>query len=556
VPALRLGKWIGVLAVVFGAMGQLNAQLYWRTDNSSATWTGSNWSNPASSTGGTAWSSGSNAIFSDNSTVTFATTTVGDVTVAAGKTVTVTAAGTLSNPAGSLVATYDIGDNATLTWSGQNVSSNSGAGFIKNGNGTWNRGSGGGGNYTGGFTLNAGTVSVTGQRGFGTAALTVNGGTINSSGSSTFSVNSIAIGGNFTFTGSGNDIYTADVSLGGATRTITNSSTGNRTFSGIISGSSGVGLIFNGTGNTTLSGANTYTGTTTINGGTLSLNSTNALQNSTLDTGASGSQAVNFIVAGTNTYNLGGLAGSDNLSLGANTISVGSNNQTTTYSGVISSSTGGLAKTGSGSLILTGANTYAGGTTVSEGTLRVNGTHASAITVSSGATLGGNGTVSGLVTLNSGANLTPGNSVGNLNLNGGLTLNSTSTLTMEIDGGSAFDTINVGSGSLTYAGTLSLVFGYTPAVNATYQLFTGTSVAGATGNFASLTFNNPEYQGTFNPTSGVLTLTAIPEPKTWALLALGALSLLWINRKKSPLRFPNHAASQAVTNPNPIIPQA
>ena len=318
----------------------------------------------------------------------------------------------------------------------------------------------------------------------------------------------------------------------------------------------GFGFTKTGAGNLTLSGNNTHTGITTVSSGTLRLNSTNALQSSTLDTGASGSQIVNFIVAGTNTYNLGGLAGSDNLSLGANTISVGSNNQTTTFSGNISSTGGGLTKTGSGSLILTGANTYSGATAVSEGTLRVNGTHVSAITVSSSASLGGNGTISGLVTLNSGANLTPGNGVGNLNFNGGLTLNSTSTVTMEINGASAFDTVNVSSGSLNYAGTLSLVLGYTPAVNATYQLFTGASLASATGNFATLNFNNPEYQGTYDSTSGVLTVTAIPEPQTWALLALGALTLLGMNRKKLTLRFPNHAASQAVPNPNPIIPQS
>jgi autotransporter-associated beta strand protein len=241
------------------------------------------------------------------------------------------------------------------------------------------------------------------------------------------------------------------------------------------------------------------------------------------------------------------------VALGQNgTVNIGGN---ATISSAISGTNFGLTKTGSGSLILTGANTYTGSTGVSEGTLRVNGTHAAAITVSTGATLGGNGTISGLVTLNSGANLTPGNGVGNLNFNGGLTLNATSTVTMEIDGASAFDTINVSSASLSYAGTLSLVFGYTPAVNATYQLFTGASVASASGNFLALNFNNPEYQGSYDPSSGVLTVTAIPEPQTWALLALGALTLLGINRKKFPLRFPNHAASQAVPNPNPIIPQ-
>ena len=76
----------------------------------------------------------------------------------------------------------------------------------------------------------------------------------------------------------------------------------------------------------------------------------------------------------------------------------------------------------------------------------------------------------------------------------------------------------------TYAGTLSLVFGYAPTAGQTYQLFTG--LAG-TGNFTSLAFNNAEYQGTFNPSDGRLTLNVVPEPKTLLLVALGASFLLW-----------------------------
>ena len=75
-----------------------------------------------------------------------------------------------------------------------------------------------------------------------------------------------------------------------------------------------------------MSGSNTYTGVTTVNGGTLALGNVNALATSTLDTGAAGAQQVTFTVAGTNTYNLGGLQGSDDLALGGNTLSVGANN--------------------------------------------------------------------------------------------------------------------------------------------------------------------------------------------------------------------------------------
>ena len=129
----------------------------------------------------------------------------------------------------------------------------------------------------GGFTLNNGTVIVSGSKALGNGTLTINGGTIQSSSGLTYIVTSITIGGDFTFTGTGADIYTPAVSLGVATRTITNNITsGSRQFSGIISGNSGVGLTISGTGTTPiiLSGANIYTGLTTVSGSTLQLNRT------------------------------------------------------------------------------------------------------------------------------------------------------------------------------------------------------------------------------------------------------------------------------------------
>jgi autotransporter-associated beta strand protein len=188
--------------------------------------------------------------------VSFATSTVGNVTVADGKTVTVTQGGVLTNS--PLIATYDIGDGATLTWTNQNTSNSTAAGFIKNGNGTWNRGTGGdsNSNASGGFTLNAGTVIVSGARGLGNGSLTINGGTIQSNGGHTFSVTGLTVGGNFDLTGAGNDIFTAPITLGNATRVITNNTSGNRTFNGATTGGSTTDmyLVVGGSGNTTLNG--------------------------------------------------------------------------------------------------------------------------------------------------------------------------------------------------------------------------------------------------------------------------------------------------------------
>lgn len=249
------------------------AQLYWNTNGASASWTNANWGSSTNGPFTTAWSASSDVIFSAASTASFATTTVGNMTVDANTTIS--NGGTLSSKSGG--STVTVADGVTLTWNSQNRST-TGANNIwtKNGNGTWSIGAGtlSDPNSGAAFTLNAGTVIVSGSRAFGgpNSVLTINGGTIQSSGGTTFANSSVALGGNFGFTGSGNDIYSGAVSLGSASRTITNTATGLRTFSGVISGSSSsAGLTFAGTGTNTLSGANTYTGDTEVTGGRLNL---------------------------------------------------------------------------------------------------------------------------------------------------------------------------------------------------------------------------------------------------------------------------------------------
>ena len=99
--------------------------------------------------------------------------------------------------------------------------------------------------------------------------------------------------------------------------------------------------------------------------------------------------------------------------LGPKTLAIGSNNQSTTFSGAIqdggiSQGTGGsLTKRGRGTLILTGANTYTGATTVSGGALKVtntfgSGTGTGAVQLNAG-TLGGNGIIAGATTIGTGS---------------------------------------------------------------------------------------------------------------------------------------------------------
>jgi autotransporter-associated beta strand protein len=121
--------------------------------------------------------------------------------------------------------------------------------------------------------------------------------------------------------------------------------------------------------------------------------------------------------------------------------------------------TSGLVKLDSGTLVLSGANSYTGGTTVAGGTLRVNGSVVGRVDVAAGATLGGSGSIFGDVIVGLGGTIAPGASVGTLTV-GSLTLRSGSILNYEFSrpdvvGGGANDLIVV-TGDLTLAGTVNV----------------------------------------------------------------------------------------------------
>ena len=105
----------------------------------------------------------------------------------------------------------------------------------------------------------------------------------------------------------------------------------------------------------------------------------------------------------------GSIEGDGDVFLGANNLTVGTNNLGTTFSGLIqdggtNGGTGGsLTKAGTGKLTLTKSNTYTGDTTITDGTLQVTNTSGSAtgtgsVQVNAG-TLGGTGIISGAVTV-------------------------------------------------------------------------------------------------------------------------------------------------------------
>jgi len=239
-----------------------------------------------------------------------------------------------------------------------------------------------------------------------------------------------------------------------------------------IAGSGGVTIT---SGTNVFGVANTYTGGTTLNGGTLQIAGNDRLGN----------------VAGGITFNGGTLNTTATLSsargvttTGAGTVQVDPST-TTTLTGTVTGA-GGLTKIGTGTLIMSGTNTgFTGTTLVSAGTLRVNGSNAnSATNVSSGGTLGGTGTV-GATNIATGGTLAAGNSIGTLNVTGGLTFSTGSTYTVEVDdAGNSDKTIATGTITIN-GGTVDVRAAAGTYKNlSTYTILNGSSV---TGTFASAT---------------------------------------------------------------------
>ena len=230
--------------------------------------------------------------------------------------------------------------------------------------------------YNGTTAIQAGSLVLSGGGSLAdSSAVNLNGAT------AVFSIAGITAGGETV--GSLSGVAGSTVLLGTKTLTIgAANTTTSYAFSGVISGSGGLTKV--GSGEETLRGANTYTGDTIVSSGKLSLSGSGSLADtSALQlTGSSAVFEIRSISAGTETVaSLTGVAGST-VSLGSRTLAVASN-ASTTFAGnltsfyTIDSTTynggGGLSKAGTGTLTLTGANSYTGSTTISNGALALSG---------------------------------------------------------------------------------------------------------------------------------------------------------------------------------------
>ncbi len=131
------------------------------------------------------------------------------------------------------------------------------------------------------------------------------------------------------------------------------------------------GLTKEGAATLTLAGINLFTGSTTVNAGTLALGHDLALQNSSFNTGSAGT----LDLAAVNTPTLGGLSGSADLVLPSNVASLTLNPQagSLSYAGNLSGGAEVLSvvKSGAGTQTLSGTSSHSGGTTLAEGVLVV-----------------------------------------------------------------------------------------------------------------------------------------------------------------------------------------
>jgi autotransporter-associated beta strand protein len=391
----------------------------------------------------------------------------------------------------------------------------------------------------------AGELVLSGANGY-SSGTTINAGTL--SFANTSLPGSITFGGSSTLQWNGSN--TQDVSNKiqaiGAGITATLDTNGNNvTLASILSGNGAIAKV--GTGALTLSGANSYSGGTTLSAGTLDINNATAIGTSTF-TIASGTTIDNtsgaaITLSTTNAQTWSGgftFTGTNALNLGTGAVTLGASLTTTisastlTVGGIISGTGDGLIKAGNGTLVVTGSNTYSGGTTISAGTMLVNdasgsGTGSGSVAVSNGGALGGTGTVSGAVTVSSGGNLSPGSGGTAIFNTGNLVLASGSDLNIALNGntaGSGFDQVNV-TGTVNVSGsTLNLSGSRSVHDGSVLEIIANDAADAVTGTFQGLSeggatvYNGVTYTATYvGGTGNDVALTANLAATTTAVVS-------------------------------------
>jgi fibronectin-binding autotransporter adhesin len=423
---LRLGGGAGLptITIVGGGTGASNSQTFFAT---------------------TFQSNGSSAIVVNQNNATNVSLALGTLTRNSGSTVDLTlpSAGNVS------AASTTPASNSVL------VTASSGIAFATVGGANWAAISSGTITALGSYQTNYATAASNINVGNGTASATdtpASGFTVNTlrfnaanltiaaSGTNTVSTGGILV----TSAGTTDAITGGNLQAGGGKELVVIDNGSLNIGSAIQNNSSASALTLAGTGSTTLSGANTYTGLTVITQGTVNAGAAAVFSGSTQTSGAFGvNSAVTLVnnataslsVDGFNTT-IGSLAGGGttggNVALGNNTLTIGSNNAPTTYAGAISGN-GGLIKIGNANQTLSGSNSFSGGLIIKAGTV-----------TSSNANAFGSGTI------------TLGDSA-NTGLAATLAANTTVTMSNAITtAGNGINTIYGSNNAPTFSGNITL----------------------------------------------------------------------------------------------------
>jgi autotransporter-associated beta strand protein len=272
----------------------------------------------------------------------------------------------------------------------------------------------------------------------------------------------------------------------GATAVITVNNAAN-TIASELTGA-GTSLTKAGPGSLTLSAANTYSGTTAIAAGTLRLGVSNVLPD--------GLAAGNVDVTGTldlNTFSetINGLTGNgtvDTVAGGTPTLTFGGGNATSTFSGTLTDTSGTLTleKTGSGTMILSGNNSYSGPTAITGGTLQIgDGGTTGSISNTAGITN------DAILIFNRSNDLTVAS---NINGGGALTKQGAGILTLSGNNSYTGQT-SIGTGTLRLASPTAMQNSSLVAINAnTLQIATSTGITSSSSvsmNAGTIALNQP-----------------------------------------------------------------
>ncbi|TFW52589.1 autotransporter domain-containing protein [Bradyrhizobium sp. MOS001] len=525
-----------------------HAQTNWTGVTSTDWFTGSNWNTGVVPTSGTIFLN----TITPNPTVVSGGAAVGDILEVLNGALTIQNNGTVNLSVGADIG-ESVGSQGAATVTGAGSTWNNGGllsiGTI--GTGTLTIANGGAVSNTNGFVAFAagsqGAVTVTGVGSnwinsialfvgrFGTGSLTIaDGSTVSvaGGGGTAFVANQSGSNGSLNIgaapgsaAAAPGTLNAAMVEFGAGSGTLNfNHTASNYVFASTVTGNGAVNVL---SGTTTLAAANTYTGATNVNAGTLNVTGSigpsgtpsgaiNVLAGAALNVGPTGSINIgtnNLANAGTVTVAAGGSITDDLINSGvannAGTLT-GPVNNFGMFNNNVGGTVSGLLTNNSGTTTNTGA--LNGGAVVNGGLLMVDGT-AAAVTVNPGGTLAGHGIV-GNTTINGGV-LSPGNSIGLLSVQGNLVFTAAASYLVEVSPSNA-DRTNV-TGTATLGGaTVNAAFGAGTYVARQYTILN--AGGGVSGTFAGPV--NTNLPANFKPSLSYdannaylnLTLNFIPPP--------------------------------------------